>query len=47
MARLRGQVEMAAPSPTLPEKIQATVEYMRKSGASETDIEAFLKQQTA
>ena len=46
LARLRGQVEIAAPSPSLPEKIQATVDFMRKTGASETDIEAFIKSQT-
>ena len=49
MARLRGQVETAealspeTPSPSLPPKIQATVEFMRNSGSPEADIEAFIK----
>ena len=57
MARLRGQVETAeviapnvsAPSPSSPlkSKIQATVDHMRKSGASEADIEAFIKESAA
>jgi hypothetical protein len=53
MARLRGHVEMAevatpgAPSPPLPDKVQATVEFMRKSGATEADVEAFIQSQTA
>ena len=53
MARLRGQVEMAEalapqlPSPSLREKIDATVEAMRASGAPEADIETFLKGQAA
>lgn len=52
MARLRGQTEKAepndsqAPSPASP-KVQATVEHMRKSGASEADVEEFLKSQEA
>src|SRR5579872_121222 len=57
MARLRGQVENAeavaptpaASSPTAPlkTKIQATVDHMRKSGASEADIETFINSQVA
>jgi hypothetical protein len=53
MARLRGQVETAqapeqgASTPTLQEKINATVEAMRTSGAPEADIEAFIKGQAA
>jgi hypothetical protein len=53
MARLRGQVEQVEalakqlPSPTLPDKVAATVEAMRSSGAPEEDIEAFLKSQAA
>jgi hypothetical protein len=48
MARLRGQVETAeVPSPPLPDKIQATADFMRESGASPNDIEAFIKSQTA
>ena len=53
MARLRGQVEMAevlggeSPSPSLQDKIAATVDAMRKSGAPEADIEAFIKSQAA
>ena len=53
MARLRGQVEMAGvgASATLPlplqDKIKATVDFMRESGASETDIETFVKEQVA
>jgi hypothetical protein len=44
MARLRGQIEAAVvPSPSLPKKIQATVDFMRQSGSPEEDIEAFLK----
>jgi hypothetical protein len=47
MARLKGEVETAAPltvlpSPSLPKKVQATVDVMRKAGAPESDIEAFL-----
>jgi len=42
MARLRKRVEtLAAPSPSLQERIDATVEFMRQTGASEDDIEAF------
>jgi hypothetical protein len=53
MARLRGQVEVAEvlaqeiPSPSLPDKVGATVEAMRKAGAPEADIEAFLKSYAA
>jgi plasmid replication initiation protein len=53
MARLRGQVEVAealnaaSPSPSLPKKIQATVEWMRESGATEEAIDAFIKGQAA
>jgi hypothetical protein len=52
MARLRGEVEKLEALPTaLPsspeEKIKATVDAMRKAGAPETDIEAFLTQQNA
>jgi|HubBroStandDraft_6_1064221.scaffolds.fasta_scaffold83750_1 hypothetical protein len=48
MARLRGQVETAtAPSPRLPDKVTATVEAMRKAGAPEEDIQAFIKSQKA
>jgi plasmid replication initiation protein len=50
MARLRGQTELAeavmpaAPSPSSPDaKIQATVDHMRKTGASEADIAAFIQ----
>jgi hypothetical protein len=49
LARLRGKVETAvavgpeAPSPSLQEKINATVDAMRKAGAPETDIEAFIE----
>lgn len=53
MARLRGQVETAAPSetdipsPSRQDKIKATVEAMRASGAPEEDIQAFLDSQAA
>jgi hypothetical protein len=48
MARLRGQVETAeAPSPTLSGKVAATADTMRKSGAPEADVEAFIKSQSA
>lgn len=53
MARLRSQVEIAeavsprVPSPALSDKVQATVGFMRKSGATEADIEAFVQSQTA
>lgn len=53
MARLRGQVEKAevsgplTPSRSLAEKVAATVEAMRISGAPESDIEAFVKEQAA
>jgi Initiator Replication protein, WH1/Initiator Rep protein, WH2 len=53
MARLRGEVvstEVAAgqlPSPPVKEKIDATVEAMRASGAPEADIQAFLRGQAA
>lgn len=49
MARLRGQVEVAQapnpepPSPPLAKKIQATVDFMRGSGAPQEDIDAFIK----
>jgi hypothetical protein len=49
MARLRGQVEVAeaiglgAPSPSPLDKVAATVNAMRESGAPEADIVAFLK----
>ncbi|HEY6248988.1 MAG TPA: replication initiation protein [Candidatus Angelobacter sp.] len=44
MARLRGQVELAeTASPPLQEKIKATIEVMRKAGAPEADIDAFIK----
>ena len=53
MARLRGQVETAEalgpemlPLP-LQEKINQTVDAMRKAGAPEADIEDFLKGQAA
>jgi hypothetical protein len=47
MARLRDEVEQLElnskpPSPTLQDKIDATVEAMRAGGAPEEDIEAFL-----
>ena len=46
MARLRGQVETAeAPSPPLQDKITATADAMRRAGAPQADIEAFLKGQ--
>ncbi len=35
------------PSPTLQEKIDATVDYMRQSGMPEEDIEAFIKSHAA
>lgn len=42
IARLRKRVEtLAAPSPSLHERMDATVEFMRQTGASEADIEAF------
>ena len=53
MARLRGDVEKAEPplkglpSPPLPDKVQATVDAMRRSGAPEGDVETFIKGQTA
>jgi hypothetical protein len=52
MARLRGQVETAAPLPELlpqpsQDKISKTVEAMRAAGAPEADIEAFIKGQAA
>lgn len=53
MARLRGQVEVAEvlgpepPSPSAQDKINATVDAMRKAGAPEADVEAFLKSQAA
>jgi hypothetical protein len=53
MARLKKTVETPAalpaenPSPSLQEKIDATVDYMRKAGMSEEDIEAFKKEQAA
>lgn len=53
MARLRGKVETPeapgseAPSPPLQDKMNATVDAMRKAGAPETDIEAFIKGQAA
>ena len=48
MARLRGQVETAeAPSPALQDKVAATVDAMRKAGAPEADIAAFIKSQAA
>ena len=53
MARLRGDVEKAEPplkglpSPPLPDKVQATVDAMRRSGAPEGDVQTFVKGQTA
>lgn len=48
MARLRGQVETAvAPSPVLKDKVAATVDAMRKAGAPEADIEAFIESQAS
>jgi len=53
MARLRGHVEVAQafgsapPSPPLASKVVATVEAMRKAGAPEADIDAFIKGQGA
>jgi hypothetical protein len=53
MARLREEVETVEATPlqgTLPslkEKIEATVEVMRASGAPEADIDAFIKGQAA
>jgi hypothetical protein len=52
MARLRGQTESAeavmpadpSPASSANPKIQATVDHMRKTGASEADIEAFIKE---
>ena len=52
MARLRGEVEettpppSAIPSPSLDNKVQATVEAMRRAGAPEEDIRAFIEEQT-
>jgi hypothetical protein len=52
MARLKGEVERAVPplkplpSPPLDNKIRATVEAMRNTGAPEADIEEFLSSQT-
>jgi hypothetical protein len=44
MARLRGQVETAEiPSPSLPDKVAATVDAMRSAGAPQADIDAFVK----
>jgi hypothetical protein len=49
LARLRGKVETIeasepqAPSPSLQQKINATADAMRKAGAPEADIEAFMK----
>ena len=48
LARLRGEVEKMEVLKTLPSpKVQATADAMRKSGAPESDIEAFIKSQTA
>lgn len=53
LARLRGKVETTevtgaqTPSPPLQEKIQATADAMRRDGAPESDIEAFINQQSA
>ncbi|MGC1687307.1 MAG: hypothetical protein WA734_16900, partial [Candidatus Acidiferrales bacterium] len=52
MARLRGEVEkteplVVLPSPTLSSKVTATVAEMRKAGAPESDVEAFLQGQAA
>jgi hypothetical protein len=52
MARLREEVETielsaGLPSPTLQQKIDATVEAMRAGGAPEEDIQAFIKTQAA
>ena len=52
MARLRDEVEQiefraGLPSPSLQEKIDATVAQMRAGGAPEEDIEAFIKSQAA
>jgi hypothetical protein len=48
MARLRGQVETAVvPSPVPKDKVSATVDAMRKAGAPEADIEAFIESQSA
>ena len=55
MARLRGHVEMTepfrpeppSPSTSLQEKIDATVNAMRKGGAPEADIQAFIDSQAA
>ena len=53
MARLRGQVETAKPlepgenPPTTQQRIDATVEWMRQTGASEPDIQAFIKEHAA
>ena len=51
MARLRGQVEKAEPlqvppSPSVPDKVRATVDAMRKAGAPEEDIVAFVREQS-
>jgi hypothetical protein len=50
MARLRGEVEKieameALPSSSKQQKVQATVDAMRKADAPESDIEAFMKSQ--
>ena len=46
MARLRGQVETAeVPSPSLPDKVAATVDAMRSAGAPQADIDAFVESQ--
>ncbi|HEX5423833.1 MAG TPA: hypothetical protein VFW94_09815 [Candidatus Acidoferrales bacterium] len=52
MARLRHEVDQiefnaTAPSPSLKEKIDATVAAMRAGGAPEEDIDAFVKSQAA
>ena len=52
MARLRDTVEQiefptVLPSPTLQQRIDATVEAMRAGGAPEEDIEAFINSQAA
>ena len=52
MARLKGLVETPialdqGKPPALSDKVIATAGAMRKAGAPEADIEAFLKQQTA
>jgi hypothetical protein len=51
MARLRGDVEKTEPplkglpSPPLPDKIAATADAMRRAGAPQADIDAFVKSQ--